>query len=75
MTEETKSKKRQFKRKVPNKSEQLVAVLTMLTGLGIDDMLKELEGTDEEKAKAQMENVIKMAEHMRITPRSLEDLS
>ncbi len=57
------------------KANQLVAVLTMLTGLGIDDMLKELEGTDEDKAKAQLENMIKMSEHMKINPRSLEDFS
>ena len=57
------------------KANQLVAVLTMLTGLGIDDMLKELEGTDEERAKAQLENIIKMSEHMKINPRSPEDLS
>ena len=53
------------KQKRAAKADQLIAVLTMMTGLGIDDMLKELEGTDEEKAKAQMENVIKMAEHMK----------
>jgi hypothetical protein len=57
------------------KANQLVAMLTMLTGLGIDDMLKELEGTDEDKAKAQLENMIKMSEHMKINPRSPEDLS
>jgi DNA polymerase II small subunit/DNA polymerase delta subunit B len=63
------------KRSKTAKVDQLLAVLTGLTGLNLDDILKELEGTDEEKAKAQMENMIKMAEHMKINPRSLDDLS
>ena|ERR1035437_8641602 len=48
----------------PEKIELLLNVLTSLTGLSLDDMLNELEGTEDQKAQAQMENVIKMAEHM-----------
>ena len=53
------------------KLNRLLEVLTSLTGLGLDDILKEIEGTDQEKAKAQMENIIKMSEHMKINHETL----
>jgi len=49
-----------------DKVDQLLKTLTFLTGLTLDDIIKEVEGTDEAKAKAQLENIIKMSEHMNI---------
>ena len=57
------------------KAKILVKHLIELTGLSIDDIIKEIEGTDAEKAKAQLKNLIKMSSHLKINPKSAEDLS
>lgn len=57
------------------KAKILVKYLIELTGLSIDDIIKEIEGTNAERAKAQMANLIKMSSHMKINPKTAEDLS
>ena len=57
------------------KAKILIAMMTALTGLSIDDMIKEVEGTSAERAKAELSNTIKMAKHMKINPKTAEDLS
>jgi hypothetical protein len=56
------------------KAKLLLGMITAMTGLSLDDMIKEVEGTSAEKAKAQLANMIKMSNHMKINPKSPEDL-
>ena len=53
----------------------LMGLITAMTGLTVDDMIKEVEGTPAEKAKAEIDNMMKMFKHMKINPKSPEDLS
>lgn len=44
----------------------LLSVTEMLTGLTIDDFINETTGTEEEQFQAKLDNVAKMADHMKL---------
>jgi hypothetical protein len=46
--------------------DEMMNIVTALTGLGLDDFLRETEGTEEEQFEAKMDNVAKMADHMNL---------
>lgn len=57
------------------KAKLLVKYIIELTGLSIDDIIKEIEGTSAQKAKAQLANQLKMTSHMNPISKSAEDQS